>query len=452
MMGGGPSQPSRWYRLAVATAVGAARVGARLNAKLARGMAGRSRLGDRYQAWGAAHRDRARPLVWFHAPSVGEGLQTRPVIEALRAERPGWQLAYSFFSPSALALSQSLPVDFADYLPWDRPREVTAALDALAPTALVFGKLDVWPELTLAAAARGVRLGLVSASVAESSSRLAWPARGWAAPAYAALDRIGAIAPEDATRLERLGARPGAIAVTGDARYDSVAQRAERLDRAREPLASLAAGGGGETFTIVAGSTWPADEAVVLPAFAGMRARGEPARLLLAPHEPTPGHLGGIERAARAAGLPQPVRLSHLLSGAAPNAAPLVVVDQTGVLADLYALGQAAYVGGGYHRAGLHSVLEPAVFGVPVAFGPRWRMSRDAGTLIDRGAAVALPAEGRQALQELWTRWRRDAGGRARAGASGAAVVREGRGAAARTAALVIALLEPALPPPRLRR
>jgi 3-deoxy-D-manno-octulosonic-acid transferase len=450
-MGGGPSQPSRWYRLAVATALAAARVGAPLSAKLARGVAGRSRLADRYQAWGAAHRDRQRPLIWFHAPSVGEGLQTRPVIEALRAQRPDWQVAYSFFSPSAQALSRSLPVDFADYLPWDRPHEVAAALDALAPTALVFGKLDVWPELTLAAAARGVRLGLVSATVAETSSRLAWPARAWAASAYAALDRIGAIAPEDATRLERLGARRTAITVTGDARYDSVAQRAERLDRAREPFASLAAGGGAETFTIVAGSTWPADEAVVLPAFAGMRARGEPARLLLAPHEPTPGHVRGIENAARAAGLPLPVRLSHVLTGAAPKTAPLIVVDQTGVLADLYALGQAAYVGGGYHRAGLHSVLEPAVFGVPVAFGPRWRMSRDAATLIARGAAVALPVEGRHALQELWMGWRRDSGGRAQAGAAGAAVVREGRGAAARTAALVIAMLEPAPPPPRPR-
>ena len=450
-MGGGPSQPSRWYRLAVATAVGAAGVGARLNAKLALGVAGRRRLGDRYQAWGAAHRDRRRPLIWFHAPSVGEGLQTRPVIEALRAARPDWQVVYSFFSPSALALSQSLPVDFADYLPWDRPRQVTAALDALAPSALIFGKLDVWPELTLAAAARGVRLGLISATVAESSSRLAWPARAWIAPAYAALDRIGAIDEVDAARLERLGARRQAITVTGDARYDSVAQRAERLDRAREPYASLAAGGGADTFTIVAGSTWPADEAVLLPAFAGIRAHGEPVRLLLAPHEPTPGHLSGIERAAHAAGLPEPVRLSRLLAGAAPKDAVLVVVDQTGVLADLYALGQAAYVGGGYHRAGLHSVLEPAVFGVPVAFGPRWRMSRDAGTLIERGAAVALPVEGRASLQELWMRWRRDAGLRAQAGAAGAAVVREGRGAAARTAALVIGLLEPVGTPPRLR-
>lgn len=393
--------------------------------------------------------------MWFHAPSVGEGLQTRPVIEALRTRRPAWQLAYSFFSPSAERFAHGLPVDFADYLPWDRSSDVAAALDALAPTALVFGKLDVWPELTLAAAARGVRLALISATVAEMSSRLAWPVRGWAAPAYAALDCIGAIAPDDASRLERLGARPGAISVTGDTRYDSVAQRAERLDRTRDPFAALAAAGSG-MFTIVAGSTWPADESVLLPAFARLRgAHGEPppTRLILAPHEPTASHLAGIETAARNAGLPQPVRLSRLAGPAAPRDVPLVVVDQIGLLADLYALGQTAFVGGGYHRAGLHSVLEPAVFGVPVAFGPRWRMSRDAAILIDRGGAVALPAphEAPERLAELWSSWRGDAAVRARAGAAAAEVVRDGRGATARTTALIIELLEPVGPPPPLR-
>lgn len=449
------SRPAAAYRAAIALGLGAARLIAPFSPKLARGLAGRRGQGERYAAWGAGQRNPRRPLVWFHAPSVGEGLQTRPVIEALRAERPAWQLAYSFFSPSAERLARSLPVDFADYLPLDRPRDVAAALDALAPSALVFGKLDVWPELTLAAAARGVRLGLISATVAETSSRLAWPVRSWASHAYAALDRIGAIAPEDATRLERLGARPQVITVTGDTRYDSVAQRAERLDRAREPFASLDAGGTG-VFTIVAGSTWPADEAVVLPAFARLRAGGESpsVRLILAPHEPTAAHLAGIERTARGAGLPQPVRLSQLPGTAASWNAPLVVVDRVGLLADLYALGQTAFVGGGYHRAGLHSVLEPAVFGVPIAFGPLWRMSRDAALLLERGGAVALPtASGaRRRLAEQWKMWRSDIGARTRAGTAAAGVVQDGRGAAARTAALVIALLEPADPPPPLRR
>ena len=262
-------RPALLYRLSVHMATRAAPLIARFDKKVARGLDGRRGLAARLAAWAAAQRDPSRPLIWMHAPSVGEGLQAKPVLETLRAERPDWQLAFTFFSPSAERLARNLPVDVADYLPVDRPDEVAAALDALQPTALVFSKLDVWPELTLAAARRGVKLGLISATVSSESSRLRWPTRRWAHPAYAALDSIGTISEEDGRRLEQLGARPEAIAVTGDTRYDSVAERAERLDREREPFARLAATSP-DTFTIVAGSTWPVDEAVLLPAFADL--------------------------------------------------------------------------------------------------------------------------------------------------------------------------------------
>ncbi len=258
------ARPSFIYRLTVSLAGKVAPLAARFDKKLARSLDARRGLVERLQTWVQAHRDPKRPLVWVHAPSVGEGLQAKPVLEALRVAEPQWQLAYTFFSPSAERLAKSLPVDVTDYLPFDRPRDVRAVLRGLEPTALVFSKLDVWPELTLAAARAGVRLGLISATVAPTSSRLRWPTRQWAAPAYRALHRIGAISVEDGQRLQKLGARPEAIEVTGDTRYDSVAERAERFDRTREPFSRVATGD--VTFTIVAGSTWPADEAVVLPA------------------------------------------------------------------------------------------------------------------------------------------------------------------------------------------
>ena len=115
----------------------------------------------------------------------------------------------------------------------------------------------------------------------------------------------------------------------------------------------------------------------------------------------------------------------------------MIVVDRVGVLADLYALAAVAFVGGGYHRAGLHSVLEPAVFGVPVTVGPHWQMSRDAGLLIARGGAVALAVDGRHPLHSQWLVWHHDPATRAKAGAAGKQLVRDGRGAAERTTALV---------------
>jgi len=432
-------RPAFTYRVGMLLAQRAARLAARFDRKIARGLDARRGLAERLAQWAQAGRQPARPLVWVHAPSVGEGLQAKPVIEALRALHPDWQLAFTFFSPSAERLARTLPVDVADYVPLDRPREVRRALDALQPTALVFSKLDVWPELTLAAHRGGVRLGLISATVAPESSRLRWPARGWALPAYRALDRIGAISADDAARLELLGARREAITVTGDTRYDSVADRARRFDRSREPFATLLDGGTGR-FTIVAGSTWPADEAVVVPAFADLLTQLPRARLVLAPHEPTPDHLAGIARQLGALGLPRPVRLSQLQPR---DAGAVIVVDRVGVLADLYAVGDVAFVGGGYHRAGLHSVLEPAVFGLPLTVGPRWDMSRDSRLLLERGAAVALPEDGRSALHAQWVVWHRDAAARQAAGEAAMEVVAEGRGAAERTAGLVRELVAP---------
>jgi len=427
-------RPSLLYRLSIRLGERTLPVAARFDKKIARGIEGRRGVAERLAAWARAQRDPNRPLVWVHAPSVGEGLQAKPVLETLRAEQPRWQLAYTFFSPSAERLAKSLPADVADYLPLDRPRHVAAVLEALRPAALVFAKLDVWPELTLAAARRGVKLGLISATVAPDSSRLRWPARRWAEAAYRALDRIGAISEEDAHRLEQLGARRNVIEVTGDTRYDSVAERAERFDKSRGPFTLLAPPPG--SFTIVAGSTWPADEAVVLAAFADLLAQVPMVRLILAPHEPNPDHLAGIAHRALTLRLPRPVRLSQIEHAPLPLP-PVIVVDRVGVLADLYAYGDVAFVGGGYHRAGLHSVLEPAVFGVPVVVGPHWQMSRDAALLIERGGAVALPADGRHPLHSQWLVWHHDPAARRKAGAAGKRLVQEGRGAAERTTELV---------------
>jgi len=431
-------RPSFIYRLSVQLAERALPLAARFDKKIARGLDARRSVLERLAAWGQAQRDPRRPLVWVHAPSVGEGLQAKPVLESLRAERPQWQLVYTHFSPSAERLARTLPVDLVDYLPLDRPADVAAALEALQPSALVFSKLDVWPELTLAARRRGAKLGLISATVALESSRLRWPARRWAEPAYRALDRVGTISEDDGRRLQQLGARGDVIEVTGDTRYDSVAERAERFDRTREPFARLAAAPAG-TFTVVAGSTWPGDEAVVLPAFFDLRAQVPAARLILAPHEPNPDHLAGIAERTRHLKLPRPVRLSQLEHAAS---SPVTVVDRVGILADLYAIGDVAFVGGGYHRAGLHSVLEPAVFGVPVTVGPHWHMSRDAALLIERGGAVALPADGRHPLHSQWLVWHHDPAARRKAGEAGKRLVQEGRGAAERTTALVRRLVE----------
>lgn len=398
-------------------------------AKLARALRARRGLLARYEAWGRAHRDPARALLWMHAPSVGEGLQARPVLERLRSARPALQVAYTFFSPSAERFAAALDVDFADYLPFDRRVSVARAVAALRPTALVFAKLDLWPVLSATAAARGARLGMISATLAGDSGRRRPLARAMLREAYARLDAVGAIDAADAERLAALGVRADRIRVTGDTRYDQVWARARSADRTGALLAPLVSA----RPTLVAGSTWPADEAVLLPAWRAMRREVPEARLIIAPHEPTAAHLAPIHDWAAREGL------SHATLDRADATHDVVVVDRVGVLGELYALADAAFVGGGFHAAGLHSVLEPAAFGAPVLFGPRHAGSRDAGLLLacQGGVSVGDAASLAEALRIVLD----EGDTRRRAGDAARELVRAGLGAADRSAALVEALL-----------
>lgn len=423
------------YRAAGGLATLAAQVVPAGGGKLARSLAARRNLLARYAAWGRTARDPSRPLLWMHAPSVGEGLQARPVLELFRARRPDVQLAYTFYSPSAEPFARRLDVDFADYLPFDTAGAARAAIAALQPTALVYAKLDVWPVLTREAQCRGTALGMVSATVAPGSSRTGGLARALLHDAYGAMRAVGAVGADDAARLQALGVPPGAVQVIGDTRYDQVAARARAVDRDSALLAPLRS----ERPTLVAGSTWPADEAVLLPAWQSLRHAIPAARLVIAPHEPTAAHLSPIESWGRVHGVGV-VRLG----AAGQETADVILVDRVGVLGELYALATAAFVGGGFHDAGLHSVLEPAAFGAPVLFGPRFGNARDAVLLTEQGGGTAV-RDVREAAAVL-ERWlgapgaARDAGGKARA------LVESGVGAADRAFALVEQLIAPSHP------
>ncbi|MEO8030013.1 MAG: glycosyltransferase N-terminal domain-containing protein [Gemmatimonadota bacterium] len=424
-------QTSPIYRAFAALARAGLGVVSRFDAKLARGHRGRIESPAEFTAWAAQHRDLSRPLIWCHAPSVGEGLQAQTVLRRIRRDHPDWQLAYTWFSPSAEPWAERLDVDVKGYLPYDLAGPVEAVLAALQPQALVFSKLDLWPELAVRAAARGVPVGLIAATVRPGSGRLRWPVRSLLEPGYRSVTAAAAISEEDAARLAQIGVPRDRIHVTGDPRFDSALERVQQTSP-EDPLLRFGIGAP----ALVAGSTWPGDEAVLLGAMARVRQRHAEARLILVPHEPTEHHLQDVERGARALSLPVPQRSST--TGAS---AELLLVDRVGLLATLYGAGTMAYVGGGFHSAGLHSVLEPAAWGRPVAFGPRWQESRDAALLVDAGGAAPIAAESTtEAIAQLagtWGRWLDDPARRAVQGAMALGLVTSGLGAADRAADLV---------------
>jgi len=417
------------YRAALAVVRPFARRGAGDDEKLQKGLAGRSVSVETFEAWAAEHRDPDVPLVWMHAPSAGETLMANAILAEIRSARPDIQIAFTHFSPSAERLVDAVGADVAAYLPWDARRDVRRSLDALAPSVIAYVRSEVWPVLGAEAKRRGVRVALVNAALSPDSSRLRPGARWLLGPAYARLDLVGAVAPDDAALYARLGAAESRTEVTGDARFDQVIARLagdlpEDAERLRDP----------GTVTVVAGSTWPEDEAHLLPAF--FRG-GAGARLIIAPHEPTEEHLVGIENRLNRRYLTNR-RLSDIARDrqALPEA---VVVDRVGILADLYRIADVAFVGGGFTDNGVHSVVEPAAVGIPVLLGPRHGNAREAAALVAAGGGMevtnAAQLEGRLRTLVQYETARGAAGRRARA------FVRARTGGAAANAAAILALV-----------
>lgn len=433
------------------------------NKKVRRGLRGRRLALQRLAEWSFLSRDRERPLVWFHAPSVGEGLMAQAIIAALREREPGVQVAFTHFSPSAERLADQVGADVSAYLPWDLRYDVRRALDFLRPGAIAFVRTEVWPVLTREARLRRVHMALVNAVLPEGSSRLAAGARMMLEPVYRRLEAVGAVSEDHAARYTRMGVPAGRVQVTGDARFDQVWQRAVSLGlrswraeidvngrsweivsgrhkewdegaQTRRPLFRLLHDP--DTTTLVAGSTWPGDERVVVPAFAAAE-RSRRMRLIIAPHEPSEAHLSALERRLDRHGVSH-ARLG-VLETAGRSVPDVVVVDRVGVLAELYALASAAYVGGGFHAAGLHSVVEPAALRMPVLFGPGHGNAREAGDLLEAGGAavVQTPADMKQWLITFQS----DPETRRRMGEAAEGYVRSQLGAAERNAQLILDLL-----------
>ena len=399
---------------------------ARGDGKIARGVAGRRQAVAILETWARAERDPARPLVWLHAPSVGEGLMAGAIADAFRRDNPGAQIAFTFFSPSAERVATRIGADVVTYLPWDVTMDMRRSVAALRPDVVAFIRTEVWPTLAREAKSSGARVALLNAPLGTASSRLRPFARRLLRDIYAELDAVGVVTERDAARFAALRVSAERMRVTGDARFDQVYERVRRLDRMQPLLQSLAAG----PPIVVAGSTWPADDEVLLAAW---KRAGNEMRLVVAPHEPSPDHIAFLESTLERHGL-RHARIDRVTAG---TDARVYIVDRVGLLADLYAIASIAYVGGGFGHSGLHSIIEPAALGVPVLFGPHHGNAVEAEDLVDAGGGFVV--RDATSVAERLTALRSDS----RPGEAAAKWVESRLGGASGNAALLQSLLEP---------
>ena len=390
--------PQALYRTALRAlrAVSPALMGG--ESKLARGLRGRRDAHERLAAWGRGVRSSGngdgvlgtaamalvdQPVVWVHASSVGESLQARAVIDVLRRRTPGPQVIFTFFSPSAERVCEVFPANICSYLPWDLPGVMGPVLDTVQPSVIMFTQREVWPTLADQAATRGVPIVLIAGTMPEGAGRLSRAGRLVLGDAFRSLRAVAAVSKEDGERFGLLGVKSDRVTVTGDPGVDAVRDRVSGIDHTASHMRIF---GDERGPILVAGSTWPSDEKVLIPAVARVRESVRGLRVVLAPHEPDGCDFAGLGRALAADGW-TPALLGDIEPA---HDADVILVDRVGVLADLYALGSVAYVGGGFHTGGLHSVLEPAAAASPVLIGPRYGDSVHAAGLLAAGAARSV--------------------------------------------------------------
>jgi len=377
--------------------------------------------------------------IWIHAVSVGEALTARALAADLKARYPRLKL---FLSTTTIAGQQVArqrlqQVDAVFYFPFDWSFIVRRTLKLVKPRVFIMMETEIWPNLLRACRSRSVKTMLINGRISSRSYPRYRLIRPFFRRVLANVDRFCMQSEESRRRIVELGAAPERVTVTGSLKFDSVglpvatshSKPRERVLRFFRILSNRT--------VVVAGSTVRGEEEAVLRAFAKVKTVRPGALALLAPRQPE--RFAEVERLARDAGFVT-IRRSELPIDAEPRA-DVVVLDSIGELAELYQLATAVFVGGSLVDHGGHNILEPAVFGKPIVFGPHMQNFKEiAETFLTNGAAVQVASnrELETALLALVT----DPVRCARLGAAARALVEANRGAKARTLA-VLADLEP---------
>lgn len=349
------------------------------NPKVRRGIAGRRGLLENLSRQVGTLSPGKR--VWFHSSSMGEFEQAKPIIAALKQRSPGVRVIVTFFSPSGYEHSRKYPhADIISYIAFDTRRNARRFLDIARPDVAVMIRYDVWPNHIWELRRRGIPSMLASATMARQTERRLPLIRSFHHYVYDAMEEILTVSAGDSASFGFFRLRHPRIEAIGDTRYDQVSIRSAEARKHAALPQEIARG----KQVLVVGSSWPDDEEVLLPVLFRLQ-RSLPSLLtIIVPHEPTESHLEELERELN--GSTSYIRFSALNEYGGER---VIVVDSIGILMRLYASAHVAFIGGSF-RQGVHNVLEAAVYGIPVLFGPRHRNSQEPLMLLERGGGFVI--------------------------------------------------------------
>lgn len=315
--------------------------------------------------------------VWFHAASLGEFEQGRPLMERLRREHPELKILLTFFSPSGYEVRKDWEgADVICYLPLDTPAHARLFFLFVRPECLFLIKYEFWQNYLHRCKKLGIPVYSVSSIFRPDQVYFRWYGRGYAK----VLSTVTHFFVQNETSRELLASLGYTtnVTVVGDTRFDRVLD----IRDAAKPLPLVERFAQDHT-VFVAGSSWPPDEALFIP---WLKRRATPGlRLIIAPHLIGEDHLRDIESQLDG------FRVLRYSRATEENvaAADVLIIDCFGLLSSIYRYGQLAMVGGGF-GAGIHNIPEAAVYGIPVLIGPNNQNFREAHYLLDAGACFEV--------------------------------------------------------------
>ena len=309
--------------------------------------------------------------IWFHCASLGEFEQGRPVIENIKKENPQQKIVLTFFSPSGYEIQKNYPfADLVTYLPSDTPSNSKAFLSILKPKLAIFVKYEFWLNYLFELDKKQIPAFLISTVIKKHQTFFKWYGGNF----RRALKTYKTVYTQDVHSIKLLRLlKVGTGVLAGDTRFDRVLQICSSPKKINE-IEDFAK----DSFVVIAGSSWQKDEDYLIEAYVQLKTKHPQLKLIIAPHEIDKKNIDRLKNLLYKNQLP-----FHLFSDNPPAYTDsILVVNAIGFLSSIYQYGTVAFIGGGFTN-GIHNILEPTVYGLPVLFGPNYKKFNEAFEVID---------------------------------------------------------------------
>jgi 3-deoxy-D-manno-octulosonic-acid transferase len=315
-------------------------------------------------------------VIWFHCASLGEFEQGRPILEKLKEKHPSHKFVLTFFSPSGYEVRKNYEVaDVICYLPLDSKSNAKKFLEIVHPELVVFVKYEFWPNVLNELKVKGIKTILISGIFRESQSFFKWYG-GWMRQSLKAFEHFFVQDENSEHLLQKINFNN--VTVSGDTRFDRVYEITKQNNKL-DFIESFKQ----DEYALVAGSSWKDDEDLLVDYINNSTTEKE--KFIIAPH-----NINSVAIQVLKKSISKKTILYSEKEGKNLSEYNVLIVDTVGILTKIYSYADVAYVGGGYTKSGIHNVLEPATFGIPIVIGPNFKKFNEAIELIKEEACFSV--------------------------------------------------------------